>query len=294
MRLDNAPESENVSDNRGMGGKLAIGGGVGGLLIVVLGLIFGVDLGGRNAMNPGGGGGEPPKDGYKTFASKVLGMTEEVWAEQFKANGYKPYVKPQMVLFSEGVRTKGCGDAPSSVGPFYCPADRTVYLDPTFFDELEQKLGGSKAEFSQAYVIGHEVGHHVQNLLGYSSRTDAKRKTAKENEYSIRLELQADYLAGVWAHHADKKYKILESGDVEKALKTARAIGDNRIQEKMRGRSHPESFNHGTDRQRYAAFSDGLKTGDASKKKLDLYFDDSQTPFDNRSGELKNPTLFGR
>lgn len=296
MRLDDAPESENVSDNRGMGGKLAIGGGVGGLLIVILGLIFGVDLGGK-VPAPGGGGdpkGAAPKDGYDKFARKILGMTEEVWAEQFKANGYKSYQKPHMVLFSEGVSTKGCGDAPSSVGPFYCPADKTVYLDPTFFDELEQKLGGSKAEFSQAYVIGHEVGHHVQNLLGYSARTDDKRKTRQENEYSIRLELQADYLAGVWAHHADKKYKILESGDVEAALKTAKSIGDNRIQEKMRGRSHPESFNHGTDRQRYTAFSDGLKTGDASKKKLDLYFDESATPFDPRSGELKNPTLFGK
>lgn len=297
MRLDDAPESENVDDRRGMGGKLAMGGGIGGLLIVVLGLIFGVDLRGKLPVPPGNDGGEnrgaAPKDGYDKFAKKVLGMTEEVWAEQFKANGYKSYKKPKMVLFTQGVST-GCGDAPSSVGPFYCPADEHVYLDPTFFDELEQKLGGSKAEFSQAYVIGHEVGHHVQHLLGYSSRTDAKRKTRQENEYSIRLELQADYLAGVWAHHADKKYKILERGDVEAALKTARSIGDNRIQEKMRGRVHPESFNHGTDRQRYAAFSDGLKTGDASKKKLDLYFDDEQTPFDARSGELRNPTLFGR
>ncbi|MDY3551568.1 neutral zinc metallopeptidase [Gemmata sp. JC717] len=297
MRLDDAPESENVDDRRGMGGKLAVGGGLGGLVIVVLGLLFGVDLRGKLPAPPANDGGEnraaAPKDGYKQFAGKILGLTEEVWAEQFKANGYKSYKRPHMVLFSQGVRT-GCGDAPSSVGPFYCPADDTVYLDPTFFDELEQKLGGSKAEFSQAYVVGHEVGHHVQNLLGYSRRTDEMRKTKRENEYSIRLELQADYLAGVWAHHADKKYHILERGDVEAALKTARSIGDNRIQEKMGRRSHPESFNHGTDRQRYAAFSDGLKTGDASKKKLDLYFDDEQTPFDARAGELRNPTLFGR
>lgn len=297
MRLDDAPESENVQDRRGMGGKLALGGGAGGILLVVLALIFGVDpnklAGPRGGGDPGQQKGEPPKDGYDRFARKVLGMTEEVWAEQFRQNKLGTYKKPEMVLFSQGVKTNGCGSAPSAVGPFYCPADHTVYLDPTFFTELEEKLGGSKAEFSQAYVIGHEVGHHVQNLLGFSARTDEKRKTAKENEYSIRLELQADYLAGVWAHHADKKYKILEKGDVEAALKTARSIGDNRIQEKMRGRSHPESFNHGTDRQRFAAFSDGLRTGDASKAKMSLYFDEGATPFNGRTGELQNSKLFG-
>ncbi len=297
MRLDDAPESENVQDRRGMGGKLALGGGAGGILLVVLALIFGVDpnklAGPRGGGDPGQQKGEPPKDGYDRFARKVLGMTEEVWAEQFRQNKLGTYKKPEMVLFSQGVKTNGCGSAPSAVGPFYCPADHTVYLDPTFFTELEEKLGGSKAEFSQAYVIGHEVGHHVQNLLGFSARTDEKRKTAKENEYSIRLELQADCFAGVWAHHADKKYKILEKGDVEAALKTARSIGDNRIQEKMRGRSHPESFNHGTDRQRFAAFSDGLRTGDASKAKMSLYFDEGATPFNGRTGELQNSKLFG-
>jgi len=296
MRLDDAPESGNVEDRRGM--KTAgIAAGGGSILLVILALVFGIDP--KKVVGPGGGDpgpqqkGEAPKDGYKQFAGKILGMTEEVWTEQFKENKLGTYKKPGMVLFSEGVKTNGCGSAPSAVGPFYCPADDTVYLDPTFFTELERKLGGSKAEFSQAYVIGHEVGHHVQNLLGFSARTDSKRKTAQENEYSIRLELQADYLAGVWAHHADKKYKILEKGDVESALKTARSIGDNRIQEKMRGKSHPESFNHGTDRQRYAAFSDGLKTGDASKAKMTLYFDEGATPFDARTGELRNAKLFG-
>lgn len=295
MRLDDAPESGNVEDRRGM--KTAgIAAGGGSILLVILALVFGVDP--KKLVGPGGAPapgqkGEAPKDGYKQFAGKIMGMTEEVWDEQFKANKLGTYKKPKMVLFSEGVRTNGCGDAPSAVGPFYCPADDTVYLDPTFFDELEQKLGGSKAEFSQAYVVGHEVGHHVQNLLGFSARTDAKRKGPKENEYSIRLELQADYLAGVWAHHADKKYKILEKGDVESALKTAKSIGDNRIQEKMRGKSHPESFNHGTDRQRYASFSDGLRTGDASKAKMSLYFDEEATPFNGRTGELQNSKLFG-
>ncbi len=215
-----------------------------------------------------------------------------MWTEQFKANGYPAYRKPKMVLFSEAVDTKGCGSAPSSVGPFYCPADSTVYLDPTFFAEVERTLGASKAPFSQAYVIGHEVGHHVQNLLGYSARTDAKRKKPQENEYSIRLELQADYLAGVWAHHANKKRKFVEPGDIEHAMTTAKSIGDDRIREKMGGKYHPESFNHGTAKQRVAAFVDGFKTGDASKRKLMLYFDEEATPF--RVPELDNRELFGK
>lgn len=303
MRLDDSPESGNVEDRRGTKkAGLAIGGGA-GLIVVILALILGIDpkklpVGAPGLGGPGAGGaqqgGEPPKDGYKQFASRVLGLTEEVWAEQFRANGYGAYKKPKMVLFSDGVDTNGCGSAPSSVGPFYCPADDTVYLDPTFFTELEGKLGGSKAEFSQAYVIAHEVGHHIQNLRGYSAAADRMRKTARENEFSIRLELQADYLAGVWAHHADKKFKILERGDVDEALKTARAIGDNRIQQKARGWSSPEGFNHGTDRQRAAAFHDGYKTGDASKKKLDLFFDDRQTPFRKSAGELDTAALFGR
>jgi uncharacterized protein len=298
MRLDDAPGSSNVSDSRGMGGKLAVGGGVGGIILVVLGLIFGVDL--NKLAGPGGpqqqGQREnpnAPKDGYKQFSEKVLGMTEEVWRGEFKKNGYPPYKDAKMQLFSHEVDT-GCGRAPSAVGPFYCPADQTVYLDPTFFEELEQKLGGSKAEFSQAYVIGHEVGHHVQNLLHFTRRTDAKRKTRQENEYSIRLELQADYLAGVWAHHADKKYKILERGDVEAAIQTAKAIGDDRIQKKTRGWVSPEGFNHGTAAQRMAAFKNGLATGDASERKLELFFSESKTPFDHRTGELENRELFGK
>jgi uncharacterized protein len=300
MRLDDSPESGNVEDRRGMKkAGLALGGGAGVIVLAILAYL-GID---PNKVpiplgNPPGGGGaqkgDPPKDGYKQFASKILGLTEEVWTEQFRANKFGAYKKPKMVLFSDGVDTKGCGSAPSSVGPFYCPADDTVYLDPTFFTELEGKLGGSKAEFSQAYVIAHEVGHHIQNLRGYSAQADRARKTARENEFSIRLELQADYLAGVWAHHADKKFKILERGDVDEALKTARAIGDNRIQEKARGWSSPEGFNHGTDRQRAAAFHDGFKTGDASAKKLDLFFDDRATPFKKSAGELDTAALFGR
>jgi hypothetical protein len=284
MRTDDAPESGNVEDRRGMsGGTIAAGGG--GILLLILGLIFGVDLGGKLPLGGAGGGGKKEVDPEtKKFAAKVLGTTEEVWDREFQKMG-KRYEKPKMVLFSDAVQTGGCGNAPSAVGPFYCPADNTVYLDPTFFDELEAKLGGSKAEFSQAYVIAHEVGHHVQNLLGYTARTDAKRKTSQENEFSLRLELQADYLAGVWAHHADRKYRILEEGDIEEALRTAKSIGDDRLQ-KRAGFNSPEKYNHGTSAQRMKYFSDGLKTGDASKARLDLFFDEQRAQFDRRRGEL--------
>jgi hypothetical protein len=285
MQWEGGEESSNVEDRRGMGG---IGGGValggGSILLVVLGLIFGVDLGGlrgvREKREP-----VPGNDNTKKFVAVVLNFTERVWDEQFRnpKNGYRRgYEKPKLVLFSDSVRT-GCGNAPSAVGPFYCPADETVYLDPTFFDELEQKLGGSKAEFSQAYVIAHEVGHHVQNLLGYSDRVDAHRGRRDEKQYSVRLELQADYLAGVWAYHGQKKFNFIEPGDVESAIKTAKAIGDDRLQRQSRGWSSPESYTHGTSEQRMRYFREGLKTGDATKVRLDRFFD---VPYDAKRGEL--------
>jgi uncharacterized protein len=170
MNLDDAPESTNVEDSRGMGAKLAIGGGVGGIVLLILGLIFGKDLLGDKAEP---GSDAPVKHAARdektlVFTKKVLGTTEAVWKDEFQKMG-KTYTPPRLDLFSDKVQT-GCGLAPAAVGPFYCPADKTVYLDPSFFDELERKLGGSKGEFSQAYVIAHEVGHHVQNLLGYMGR----------------------------------------------------------------------------------------------------------------------------
>jgi predicted metalloprotease len=270
MRLDDAPESSNVSDDRGMGGKLAIGGGLGGVLLVVLGLIFGVDLGG---VKPAAGPSAPPDQATLEFTKKVLGTTEKVWDAQFRALG-KKYRDPHLDLFSDRVRT-GCGVAPAAVGPFYCPADETVYIDPTFFAELEQRLGGSAADFSKAYVIAHEVGHHVQKLLGYSAG-------AHDNQASVRLELMADYLAGVWAHHADEKYRIIEPGDVDAAIKSAQAIGDDRLQKRSGGFVQPEKFTHGTSRQRVYFFKRGLKTGDASKATLDKFFDVPE-----RNGELQ-------
>jgi predicted metalloprotease len=284
MRLDDVNERGNVDDSRGNKKTLAVGGGIGALIIALVAGYLGIDPKLAQKIVGGVGGGQqvagpPPKDGMLEFSEKVLGTTNVVWDEQFRKNFGKSYKHPEMKLFSEGVDSEGCGYAPSSVGPFYCPASKKVFLDPTFFEELEKKLGGSKADFSKAYVIAHEVGHHVQNLLGYNARVEDFRKREGENA-GIRLELQADYLAGVWAHHADRKYRILEKGDVESALTTARAIGDNRIQEKMKGKSWPESFNHGTDKQRMKYFSEGLQTGDASQDVLDRFFNPRVKPLE--------------
>jgi len=269
MDLGGAPQSSNVRDSRGNGVPLAVGG-VGGLVLLVLGLIFGQDLV-SNVPDPNMGFNRPQQntsrdDKTLVFTRKVVGTTEAVWAEEFRKMG-KTYAPPQMELFSNRVKT-GCGLAPSSVGPFYCPADRTVYLDPTFFEELERKLGGSKADFSQAYVIAHEVGHHVQNLLGYMGR----RGRTDENDFSVRLELQADYLAGVWAHHGQRKFNFIESGDVAAAIKSANSIGDDRLQQRSGGFVHPEKFTHGTSAQRVKWFQEGLRSGDASPSKLDYFF----------------------
>jgi len=285
MRLDDLPESSNVSDNRGMRTAGGIAAGGGGLLLLILGLVFGIDtgklgIGGRPSSGP------PPNDNYKQFAGKVLGTLERVWEKEFDdpANRYGRvrFEPPKLVLFSDEVNT-ACGRAPSAVGPFYCPGDRTIYLDPTFFDELESKLGGSKSQFTQAYVIAHEFGHHVQNLLGYSGLVDQHRGRPDELQYSVRLELQADYLAGVWAHHGQKQFNFIESGDIESAIKSAQAIGDDRLQSRSGGFPHPEKFSHGTSRQRVLAFNSGFQTGDATKAKLDRFF---SAQFNPRTGEI--------
>jgi predicted metalloprotease len=281
MRWQGGKQSDNLEDRRRMGpvGGAAAGGGI-VLVIALIMLCMGADprqvlqlLQNAPIQQPGGAGAGPANDRPETpeearsreFAATILGFTEEVWGEQFRRSGAQ-YVPPKMVLFSERVAT-GCGVAPAAVGPFYCPADKTVYLDPTFFNELQDKLGGSKAEFSQAYVIAHEVGHHVQNLLGYSELVDGKRRTlpkAESNEWSVRLELQADYLAGVWAHYGQEKFRFIEPGDIESAIKSANAIGDDRLQQDSTGFVSPESFTHGRSDQRVKWFSLGLKTGDLS------------------------------
>jgi predicted metalloprotease len=280
MDLSNQDAGGDVEDRRGNTGKLAAGGGIGALVLAAIGYFV---LGDPNALKnlvPAGGGagqqqqGEAPKDGYKEFSSKILQSTNKVWDEQFEKHSSKGqrYEHPAMVLFSHEVDSGGCGVAPSAVGPFYCPVSKKVFLDPTFFEELEGKLGGSKAQFSQAYVIGHEVGHHVQNLLGYNKKVDEFERLDGKKNAGIRLELQADYLAGVWTHYAKDPLKI-DTSDVNAALKTAQAIGDDRIQKKMQGWVSPEGFTHGTAAQRLKYFQQGLQTGDASKKALDHFFD---------------------
>jgi predicted metalloprotease len=275
MRWEGGRQSENLEDRRRMSPKgMAIGGG-GALIIVIVGLFLGLDPQQVQQVlnNPPGGGGAgavvndepetPEESRTREFTATILGYTEDVWGDLFRKSG-KQYEPPKMVLFGHQVET-GCGVAPSAVGPFYCPADRTVYLDPTFFSELQDRHGGSDAEFSQAYVITHEIGHHVQNLLGYNRIVEEKRQTsskAEANRWSVRLELQADYLAGVWAHYGQEKFQFIENGDVESAIQSANAIGDDRLQKKATGFTSPEKYTHGTSAQRVKWFRRGFETGD--------------------------------
>jgi len=280
MRWEGGRQSDNLEDRRRLSPRgMAIGGG-GALLILIVGLLLGFDPNQiqqllNNPQGPAGPGAaannepESPEEAKsREFAATILGFTEDVWSELFRKAG-KEYEPPKMVLFARRVET-GCGAAPSAVGPFYCPADRTVYLDPTFFTELQERLGGSGAEFSQAYVITHEVGHHVQNLLGYSRIVDEKRQTnsrTEANRWSVRLELQADYLAGVWAHYGQEKFNFIEEGDVASAIQSANAIGDDRLQRRATGFVSPEKFTHGTSAQRVKWFRLGFQSGDLSRLK---------------------------
>ena len=288
MKWEGGRQSDNLEDRRKLSPKsMAIGGG--GLIILIVGLLLGFDPNQiqqllNNQQQAGGPGAvavdepESPEEARsRQFAATILGYTEDVWGELFSKAGER-YEPPHMVLFSQQVETR-CGVAPSAVGPFYCPADRTVYLDPTFFAELSDRLGGSNAEFSQAYVITHEVGHHVQNLLGYSRIVDEKRQTsskAEANRWSVRLELQADYLAGVWAHYGQKKFRFIEDGDIESAIQSANAIGDDRLQKRATGFTSPENYTHGTSAQRVKWFKRGFQTGDLNQLKEIFELNDNQ------------------
>lgn len=266
MDLSGQRESGNVEDRRGQRAVLA-GGSIGTVVIgLILYFVFGVNP--QGLIQPQGGDDGPPpdpNDPLVVFVKKVLGSTEDVWQKEFPKLGAR-YREPKLVLFNQQVRS-ACGFASAAVGPFYCPADQEVYLDLTFFRDLETKLK-ARGDFAKAYVIAHEVGHHVQNLLGYSER--ARRLGEPENQQSVRLELQADYLAGVWGNRAQQALK-LNSQDLESALNAAYQIGDDTLQKRASGRVMPERFTHGTSQQRLAAFRAGFETGKFTQSALDYF-----------------------
>lgn len=265
MRWRGQRESDNVEDRRGLGkGGIAIGG-IGGVVVLVIAMLLGVDP--RPLLQQGGGAArnavpDAQQEELAKFVRVVLADTEDVWHDQFRRMG-REYREPRLVLFTGDVRS-ACGRATSSVGPFYCPADETIYIDLGFYRELRDRFG-APGDFAQAYVIAHEVGHHVQKLLGTSDRMQAAQGRVSKEEYnrlSVRLELQADFLAGVWAHHAQRMKDILEPGDLEEALRAASAIGDDRLQQEAQGYAVPDSFTHGTSAQRVRWFRRGFETGD--------------------------------
>lgn len=277
MRWKRARRSDNVVDARSSGRGLRVGGGLGlgGIaIVVVLSLIMGEDplrmldqLAGQSGT-PTGVQNAPPAadDPNSQFVRAVLGDTEDTWGALFAQAGGQ-YQQPRLVLFSGGVNS-ACGFATAAVGPFYCPADRQVYLDLQFFNELEQRFGAA-GDFAQAYVIGHEVGHHVQTLLGISRQVELARQQGEPMEGAtgllVRQELQADCLAGVWAHHAQRRLDWMEEGDLEEALNAATAIGDDRLQQRSRGQVVPDSFTHGSSEQRVRWFRTGFDSGDAGR-----------------------------
>lgn len=271
MRWQNKRLSGNVEDRRGSGGmrNIGIGGGIGGIIIIVLALLFNKDPQQvLQQIQPGSASTESSEtvtagsDETARFASTVLASTEDVWAAQFSALN-KTYIPPKMVLFSNATES-ACGYAQSAMGPFYCPADDKVYLDLSFFNEMQERFN-VVGDFATAYVIAHEVGHHVQNLLGTSSKVQAMRSRLSETEYnklSVKLELQADFLAGLWANHAERMDSMLDAGDIEEALNAASAVGDDKLQQATQGRVVPDAFTHGTSEQRMYWFKKGFTTGD--------------------------------
>lgn len=274
MRLGGARESGNVEDRRGIpGGGMAVGGGCGTLIIIILALVFGLDP--RQLLDSGAVPQEGPPPATRTgpqqpqradeqsqFIRRVLGTTEDVWNEVFRRNGSQ-YREPTLVLFSGQVQS-ACGRATASVGPFYCPGDEKVYIDLSFYDELQTRFR-APGDFAQGYVIAHEVGHHVQKLVGTSDKVtqlqQRARSEAQSNDLSVRLELQADCYAGVWGFYAKQK-NILDTGDLEEALNAASAIGDDTLQRQSGGRVVPDSFTHGSSEQRMRWFRAGFDSGD--------------------------------
>ncbi|HKR59883.1 MAG TPA: neutral zinc metallopeptidase [Pyrinomonadaceae bacterium] len=270
MRWRGERQSENVEDRRGMSrGGIAIGGGLGSIVVLIIALLLGADP--RQLLQQGpvdepsatqtSPATNPQEDELKQFSRVVLASTEDVWTDVFRQAGGN-YRKPTLVLFTDQV-SSACGQAGAAVGPFYCPGDEKLYLDFAFFRDLRTRFR-APGDFAQAYVIAHEVGHHVQNLMGIMERVNAaqgQRSEAEANALSVRLELQADFYAGVWAHYAQQK-GLLEQGDVEEALAAASAVGDDRLQRESQGYVVPDSFTHGSSEQRIRWFRHGLETGD--------------------------------
>jgi predicted metalloprotease len=261
--------SGNVEDRRGMGGIGLAGGGIGAVVIALIAMFMGIDPG--VILNSGGSTPATPADSatlandpMRDFISVVLADTEDTWQEVFAANG-QTYQPPTLVLFT-GVVQSACGNAPAAVGPFYCPLDQKLYIDLTFYEDLRKRFG-APGDFAQAYVIAHEVGHHVQTLMGTSERVQAERQRAgggQANALSVRQELQADCYAGIWANHAQRSRNVqLETGDIEEALNAASAIGDDQLQKQAGGTIAPETFTHGSSAQRVGWFKRGLQAGDA-------------------------------
>ncbi len=272
MRWEGRRRSDNVQDRRSLSAGGMAGGGVGILILALVVYFLGgdpqavLDQSGALAPQSSDVASAPPEDDrLAQFVSVVLADTEDVWNKIFAERGER-YVEPQLILF-RGQTQSACGFASAASGPFYCPADQQVYIDLSFYDELSRRFG-APGDFAQAYVIAHEVGHHVQRLLGITEKVHSERGRLSEAEYndlSVRLELQADFLAGVWAHHAQRTKRILEAGDIDEALQAAASIGDDTIQRRSQGYVVPESFTHGTSAQRARWFRLGFETGDLSQ-----------------------------
>ncbi|MBQ9230027.1 MAG: neutral zinc metallopeptidase [Prevotella sp.] len=279
MKLDGRRESSNVEDRRGMSGGTKAGLGIGGIIMVALmAWLTGGDplsavmqevqqntFGGNTEVTEGQPEFTEEEQALAKFSTQILAGTEDVWTEIFRQNGAQ-YQVPKMVLYTGGVST-ACGQGSAAMGPFYCSGDQKLYIDLSFFTTMKQQLGAD-GDFAYAYVIAHEVGHHVEYLTGTLAKVHeqmARLPEAEANKLSVRLELLADFYAGVWAHHDNKRFGSLEDGDIEEAIQCAQVIGDDYLQKKARGYAVPESFNHGTSKQRMKWFKLGLETGDISK-----------------------------
>ena len=279
MRLDDERESDNVEDRRGEGGRggFSVGHGVGigtVILALVASYFLGIDPSVMLSLFSGGGSPAPQSapahkppasDEMASFVSKVLADTEDTWSVIFQQSG-RQYQNPKLVLFT-GATPTACGTGQTVMGPFYCPQDQKVYIDLAFYQDLKTRYK-APGDFAQAYVIAHEVGHHVQHLLGIMDKVQAQRSRASEtqaNALSVLLELQADCFAGVWAYHADRMRNVLEAGDIEEALAAASAIGDDRLQQQARGYVVPDTFTHGTSAQRVHWFRSGIESGDLNQ-----------------------------